>query len=158
MGLATWYSPDSDYTGLPQNLQPMDRSLVPSGRGAPGVGIQTCCVIHGCLGHRLGSHVQRARSSGVWTGPQLRWHSNCLELLAVLLALSRLRGRLRGKYVLVRTDNTATFAYINRQCILRSCHMSQLARHLLLWSQKHLRSRHTIHIPGVFNQMADELS
>ncbi len=94
MGLATWYSPDSDYTGLPQNLQPMDRSLVPSGRGAPGVGIQTCCVIHGCLGHRLGSHVQRARSSGVWTGPQLRWHSNCLELLAVLLALSRLRGRL----------------------------------------------------------------
>ncbi len=53
--------------------------------------------------------------SGVWTGPQLHWHINCLELLAVRLALSRLRGRLQRKDVLVCTDNTATVAYINRQ-------------------------------------------
>ncbi len=96
--------------------------------------------------------------SGVWTGPQLHWHINCLELLAVRLALSRLRGRLQRKDVLVRTDNTATVAYINRQGGLRSRHMSQLARHLLLWSQKHLRSLCAIHIPGVFNRAADELS
>ncbi len=96
--------------------------------------------------------------SGVWTGPQLHWHINCLELLAVRLALSRLRGRLQRKDVLVRTDNTATVAYINRQGGLRSRRMSQLARHLLLWSQKHLRSLCAIHIPGVFNRAADELS
>ncbi len=95
---------------------------------------------------------------GVWTGPRLRWHINCLELLAVRLALSRLRGRLQGKDVLVRTDNTATVAYINRQGGLRSRRMSQLARHLLLWSQKHLRSLRAIHIPGVLNRAADELS
>ncbi len=65
--------------------------------------------------------------SGVWTGPQLHWHINCLELLAVRLALSRLRGRLQRKDVLVRTDNTATVAYINRQGGLRSRRMSQLA-------------------------------
>ncbi len=96
--------------------------------------------------------------SGVWTGPQLRWHINCFKLLAVRLALSRLRGRLRGKDILVHTDNTATVAYINRQGGLHSCCMSQLARHLLRWSQKHLRSLRAIHIPGVFNQAADELS
>ncbi len=96
--------------------------------------------------------------SGVWTGPQLHWHINCLELLAVRLALSRLRGRLQRKNILVRTDNTATVAYINRQGGLRSRRMSQLARHLLLWSQKHLRSLRAIHIPGVFNWAADELS
>ncbi len=96
--------------------------------------------------------------SGVWTGPQLHWHINCLELLAVRLALSRLRGRLQRKDVLVRTDNTATVAYINRQGGLRSRRMSQLARHHLLWSQKHLRSLRAIHIPGVFNRAADELS
>ncbi len=96
--------------------------------------------------------------SGVWTGPQLHWHINCLELLAVRLALGRLRGRLQRKDVLVRTDNTATVAYINRQGGLRSRRMSQLARHLLLWSQKHLRSLRAIHIPGVFNRAADELS
>ncbi len=93
--------------------------------------------------------------SGVWTGPQLHWHINCLELLAVRLALSCLRGRLQRKDVLVRTDNTATVAYINRQGGLRSRRMSQLARHL---SQKHLRSLCAIHIPGVFNRAADELS
>ncbi len=60
--MATRYSPGSYYTGLPQNLQPVDRSLVPSGRSAPGAGIQACCVTQGCLGHRLGSHVQWARS------------------------------------------------------------------------------------------------
>ncbi len=38
---------------------------------------------------------------------------------------------------------------------LRSRRMSQLARHLLLWSQKLLSA---IHSPGVFNQAANELS
>ncbi len=57
--------------------------------------------------------------SGVWTGPHMHWHINCLELLAVRLALSRLRGRLQRKEVLVHTDNTATVAYINRQGGLR---------------------------------------
>ncbi len=88
----------------------------------------------------------------------MRWHINCLELLAVRLALSRLRGCLQRKDVLVRTDNTATVVYINRQGGLRSRRMSQLAHHLHLWSQKHLRSLRAIHIPGVFNRAADELS
>ncbi len=88
--------------------------------------------------------------SGVWTGPQLRWHINCLELLTVLLALSRLRGHLRWS---VRT----TWRPL-RISTGKACRMSQLARHLLLWSQKHLRSLNAIHIPGVFNQAADELS
>ncbi len=96
--------------------------------------------------------------SGVWTGPQLHWHINCLELLAVHLALNRLKRRSRGEHVLVRTDNTATVAYINRQGGLRSRRMSQLARHLLLWSRKHLRSLRAIHIPGLLNRTADELS
>ncbi len=62
VGVETRYSPGSDYTHLPQDLQPVDRSLIPSGRSAPGAGIQACCGIHGCLSHRLGSHVQQARS------------------------------------------------------------------------------------------------
>ncbi len=34
----------------------------------------------------LGATYNKRAVSGVWTGPQLRWHTNCLELLAVLLA------------------------------------------------------------------------
>ncbi len=62
VGVETRHLPGSDYTGLPQDLQAVVRSLVPSGRSAPGAGIQACCGIHRCLIHRLGSHVQRARS------------------------------------------------------------------------------------------------
>ncbi len=54
-------------------------------------------------------------AAGLWTGPQLQWHINCLELLAVWLALRRFRTLLHEKHVLVRLDNTATIAYINHQ-------------------------------------------
>ncbi|XDV35969.1 hypothetical protein PO909_005827 [Leuciscus waleckii] len=78
-------------------------------------------------------------AAGSWTGPQRLLNVNYLELLAVRLALHRFRALLRGQHVLVRSDNTATVAYINRQGGLRSRRMSQLARHLLIWRQKHLR-------------------
>ncbi|XP_016107777.1 uncharacterized protein, partial [Sinocyclocheilus grahami] len=97
-------------------------------------------------------------AAGLWSGPRLQWHINCLELQAVWLALRRFKSLLHDKHVLVRTDSTATVAYINHQGGLRSRRMSQLARHLLLWSQKHLRSLRAVHIPGELNRAADELS
>ncbi|KAI2654619.1 ORF V: Enzymatic polyprotein [Labeo rohita] len=97
-------------------------------------------------------------ASGSWTGPRLLWHINCLELLAVLLALRQFLPMLRHKHVLVRTDNTATVVYINRQGGLRSHRMSQLACHLLLWSQTRLKSLRAVHMPGELNRAADQLS
>ena len=42
-------------------------------------------------------------------------HINVLELRTVVLALRHFLPRLSGQHVLVRTDNTAALAYINRQ-------------------------------------------
>ncbi len=42
-------------------------------------------------------------ASGLWTGPRLLWHINCLELWAVHLALWQFRPLLLGKHVLVHT-------------------------------------------------------
>ncbi|KAL0149234.1 hypothetical protein M9458_055468, partial [Cirrhinus mrigala] len=128
----------------------------PWSRSPSGTSLQASCGLHGCLFHGLGCCMQRASSLG--TGPRLQWHINCLELLAVLLALRRFRPMLRHKHVLVRTDSTATVAYINYQGGLRSRRMSQLARHLLLWSQKWLKSLRAVHIPGELNRAADLLS
>ncbi len=61
-----------------------------------------------------GATCNRQAASGLWTGPQLLWHINCLELLAVHLALRQFRPLLLSKHVLVRTDNTAAVSYIIR--------------------------------------------
>ncbi len=129
------------------------RAGVPLGQASRHVVVSTDASAMGwgamCNGHA---------AAGLWTGSRLQWHINCLELLAVRLALRRFKGLLHDKHVLVRTDNTATVAYINHQGGLRSRRLSQLARHLLLWSQKHLRSLRAVHIPGELNRAADELS
>ncbi len=54
--------------------------------------------------------------------------------------------------MLVRTDNTAAVSYINRLGGIRSHRMSQLARHLLLWSHTQFKSLRAVHIPGQLNQ------
>ncbi len=97
-------------------------------------------------------------ASGLWTGPRLLWHINCLELWAVHLALRQFRPLLLGKHVLVRTDNTAAVSYINRLGGIRSHRMSQLARHLLLWSHTQFKSLRAVHILGQLNRAADALS
>ncbi len=91
-------------------------------------------------------------------GPRLLWHINCLELCAVHLALRQFRPLLLGKHMLVRTDNTAAVSYINRLGGIRSHRMSQLARHLLLWSQIQFKSLRAVHIPEQLNRAADTLS
>ncbi|XP_051959811.1 uncharacterized protein LOC127627466, partial [Xyrauchen texanus] len=97
-------------------------------------------------------------ATGQWNRGPLRWHINCLELLAIFLALKKFLPLIRGKHVLVRTDSTTVVAYINRQGGVRSLHMSQLARRLLLWSQQRLESLRATHIPGNLNVIADALS
>ncbi len=96
--------------------------------------------------------------SGVWKSPQLHWHIHFLELLAVRLALRCLRGCIRGKDVLVCMDNTATIAHINRQgSLCCPSHVATRPRLLPLVSEASQLLR-VIHIPGVFNWAADELS
>ncbi len=59
--------------------------------------------------------VMSGRSTlGLWEGPHLMWHINCLEMLAVFKALKHFLPDRRGHHVLVRTDNTLVVSYILR--------------------------------------------
>ncbi len=62
--------------------------------------------------------------------------------------------------MLVRMVNTVTVLYINWQGCLRSRLMSQLARHLLLWSQMQCKSQRAVHILviHILNRAANVLS
>ncbi|KAL0150355.1 hypothetical protein M9458_054357, partial [Cirrhinus mrigala] len=143
MGMAPWHTPDWRFPAVSPPVQPVvSRHLV---------------VYMDASSTGWGAVCNGQAASGSWTGPRLQWHINCLELLAVLHALRRFRPMLRHKHVLVRTDSAATVAYINHQGGLRSRRMSQLARHLLLWSQKWLKSLRAFQIPGELNRAADQL-
>ncbi len=155
--MALRYTASSYLPAVSPLPQPLDRPCLSTGRGAPRISVPAYCCHNRCLQHGLGRYMQQA-ASGLWTGPRLLWHINCLELWAVLLALRQFRPLLLGKHVLVRTDNTAAVSYINRLGGIRSHRMSQLARHLLLWSHMQFKSLRAVHIPGQLNRAADTLS
>ncbi len=60
--------------------------------------------------------------SGVWMGPQLHWHINCLELLAVHLALNRLEA-------LTRQAHSCSHGQHCDRCIHQPTRWSKLASH-----------------------------
>ncbi|KAL0201659.1 hypothetical protein M9458_004846, partial [Cirrhinus mrigala] len=95
---------------------------------------------------------------GLWSGHQLTWHINCLEILAVFRALKHFLPDLRDCHVLVRTDNTAVVYYINHQGGLRSRPLYKLAHQILVWSQDKLLSLRAVHVSGYLNLGADVLS
>ena len=96
---------------------------------------------------------------GVWSG-SLKGvaHINYLELLAVFLALKEFEQFLVGHHVLVRTDNTTTMSYINRQGGIKSLRLCSLAHRLLVWCDSRFLSLTACHVPGLQNSAADLLS
>ncbi|KAI2665856.1 Transposon Ty3-G Gag-Pol polyprotein [Labeo rohita] len=92
---------------------------------------------------------------GLWSGHQLTWHINCLEILAVFQALKHFLPDLRARHVLVRTDNTTLVSYINHQGGLGSRPLYKLAHQILVWSQDKLLSLRAVFVPGHLNLGAD---
>ncbi len=97
-------------------------------------------------------------AKGLWEGPHLMWHINCLEMLAVFQALKHFLLDLRGHHVLVRTDNMSVVSYINHHGGLRSHPLYRLVRQILLWAQGKLLSLRAVYMPGYLNQGAGILS
>ncbi|KAI2650039.1 Transposon Ty3-G Gag-Pol polyprotein [Labeo rohita] len=139
-------------------LRYVEETLVP--KSGPGVGssLPPCLTSDGCIPHRGGAVMSGRSARGLWSGRHLSWHINCLEMLAVFLALKYFLPDLRDRHVLVRTDSTAVVYYINHQGGLRSRPLYKLAHQILVWSQDKLLSLRAVHIPGYLNVGADILS
>ena len=95
---------------------------------------------------------------GVWSDELRSAHINYLELMAVWLAVRHFEPFIRDCHVLIRTDNTTTMCYVNKQGGLRSQLLHALARDLILWCDTHLKSIRASHVPGIQNRGADLLS
>ncbi|KAL0196780.1 hypothetical protein M9458_005320 [Cirrhinus mrigala] len=136
MGMAPWHTPDWRFPGLAFSYGP-EHVVVHTDASTTGWGAV-------CNGQA---------ASGSWTGPRLLWHINCLELLAVLLALRRFLPMLRHKHM-------------HGQHCDRSVH--QPSRWSTLPSYVATRppsapvesdvAEIAVHIPGELNRAADQLS
>ncbi|KAI2668522.1 Transposon Tf2-11 polyprotein [Labeo rohita] len=144
-----------------------DQGVLPEGKPTPhdqGDAVMPTCLRHVeetlvlVSGPGAGSSLSQRNASDRRIPHQLTWHINCLEMLAVFLALKHFLPDLRDRHVLVRTDNTAVVSYINHQGGLRSRPLYKLAHQILVWSQDKLLSLRAVYVPGHLNLGADILS
>jgi len=85
---------------------------------------------------------------GRWSLTETR-HSNLL-----VLVLQHFKPLIRGRHVLVRSDNSTTVAYINRQGGVRSAALLTTVEKLWLWASEVVLSLRALHIPGLKNRGA----
>lgn len=87
----------------------------------------------------------------------LQKHITCQELFAVLLSVQRWGGLFSGRHIIVRSDNKATVAAINKSTSKSPDMMSVIRQ--MFWISVACDLRLTAqYIPGVDNVMADRLS
>ena len=105
-----------------------------------------------------GGHLLESRVSGTWTIVEARAHINLLELWAVEKALIWFESRVMGRNILVQSDNSTVVAYVNRQGGTRSRSLCVSALRLIAWCRDRGIILSAVHIPGVVNLLADDLS
>ena len=90
---------------------------------------------------------QSRTARGRWSAEDRGAHINVLELRAVHLALRHFLPHLRGKHVLVRSDNTSTVYHINHQGGTKSARLLGVAEELLTWAAPRLISLRAMYLP-----------
>jgi hypothetical protein len=105
-----------------------------------------------------GGHMEDLNVQGQWSLQESSLHINLLELKAVFLSLKAFIHILKGKVVLVMTDNTTVMSYINKSGGTRAPQLCILAFQMLLWCKEQGIVLSASHIPGVENVLADKLS
>jgi hypothetical protein len=98
------------------------------------------------------------RVQGVWDDQTKRWHINRLEFQAVMLTLQHFKEQVKGKTILVRSDNATVCAYINKAGGTRSWDLCLQAWNMLHWAMDNGVWLRAVFIPGATNILADALS
>ena len=94
----------------------------------------------------------------MWSGPELGWHINLQELETVTKACIYFAKHLRGKRVLVRSDNMTVVTYINHQGGTRSSTLCMAVWKLWKWAEKNQVFFKAVHLKGELNCLVDWLS
>ncbi len=124
VGVAERHAAGPSHSSLPPNLHPVVRPFIPSGRSAPGTGLQAHCGLHGCLRQGLGGHVQRACSVGGLDGSPT----------ALAYQLPRVAGSTPGlepsQETLTRRAHTGPYGQHCDRCVHQPTRWSTLPSHV----------------------------
>lgn len=105
-----------------------------------------------------GAQIGEVLVSQKWDPQQQTWHINMKELFAVLAAIQKCASQLKGKTVLVQSDNKTVVSYIRNQGGTRSAALLRLTTQLLRFAHQWNISLVAHYIPGICNNIADGLS
>ena len=106
-----------------------------------------------------GAHIDHGNNTcGVWSKSESLRHINCLELLAVKLALASLFDNRSNIHVRVMSDNTTTVSYINSMGGCKSRECNSITKDIWDWARERNIWLSAAHIPGSSNVDADQLS
>uniref|UniRef100_A0A8D8QUR0 Enzymatic polyprotein n=1 Tax=Cacopsylla melanoneura TaxID=428564 RepID=A0A8D8QUR0_9HEMI len=97
-------------------------------------------------------------SMGTWSAAQEIWHINVKELFAVRKALELNLLFLRGKSILVQSDNLTVVAYIRKEGGTRSLPLLRETESLFHLAESNNIFLTASYIPGIYNNIADSLS
>ncbi len=124
VGVAERHAEGPSHSSLPPNLHPVVRPFIPSGRSAPGTGLQARCGLHRRLRQGLGGHVQRACSVGGLDGSPT----------ALAHQLPRVAGSTPGlepsQETLTRRACTSPYGQLCDRCVHQPTRWSTLPSHV----------------------------
>ena len=107
----------------------------------------------GC--HHPGSNTS---CGGRWSDGEQKDHINCLESLAVLLALQSKCDKLTKQHIRIFSDNTTAVTAVNKQGSVRNAKINNIARKVWLFAIERELWLSAAHCPGSENVEADRAS
>ncbi|KAH0621469.1 hypothetical protein JD844_022821 [Phrynosoma platyrhinos] len=138
--LRWWLDPANVCSGMPFSLP------------QPQLSLTTDALMEGWK-----AHVNDLMIHGHWNKNEKMLHMNELEMLAVLKALRAFEPVLRGKVVLLSTDNITVMYCLNKQGGTKSPPLLQASLQVWNWCLAHNIVLQAIHLPGQENEL-DQLS
>lgn len=146
---------DSVFKSHLQVWQGMDLmgASVPMSPPSPSINLMTDSSLFGWSGIVL-----PYSASGVWPPSFSNMSINWLELMAIKKSLKHFVHLLRGRSVLLMSDNSTSVACIQRQGTYRSADLMSLSRDILMFCQRRSITLVPRHLSGDLNVLADLMS
>ena len=105
-----------------------------------------------------GATLDGTKCGGHWSYEETSYHINALELLAIKNGLLSLCKACSGMHVQIYTDNTTAVSYVNDMGGCRSSPCNEVSRRIWLWAESRKIWLSAVHIPGIYNDVADQES